>query len=315
MQIVDGETVHRRLDYPGLVEALRLAHRDEAPPEARAMLTGEPAGSAKFLCLLAWAPQDLIAVKLVGEFPQNTKRASPVASVQGIVALFSGATGAPVFACDGASLTFRKTAADSALGVDLLARRDAAVLLVVGAGGLAPHVIAAHTSQRPSLRRVLVWNRDPARAADLVRRLDMPGVEPTAVADLDRAVARADIISCVTGSRQPLVRGALLRPGTHVDLIGSYLPEMRESDDDVMRRGRVFVDTRNECTRSGDIGQPLANGTISVASIEADLYELCSGRRAGRRNDDEITVYKNNGGAHLDLYTARHLMRLFEERT
>jgi ornithine cyclodeaminase len=313
VQIVDGETVHRLLDYPGLVEALRLAHRDEAPPETKALLTGEPGGAAKFLSLLAWAPRDLIAVKLVGEFPQNTKREPPLASVQGIVALFSGETGAPVFACDGAALTFRKTAADSALGVDLLARRDAEVLLVVGAGGLAPHVIAAHTSQRPSLRRVLVWNRDPAKAADLVRRLDLPGLTIAAVTDIDAAVSQADIISCVTMSRQPLVRGALLRPGTHVDLIGSYLPEMRESDDEVMRRGRIFVDTRNECTRSGDLGQPLANGTITMAKIEADLYELCSARREGRSNDDEITVYKNSGGAHLDLYTARHLMRVLEE--
>jgi ornithine cyclodeaminase len=297
------------LDYPGLVAALRAAHRAGVMPWSESMVMGEPPdGANKFVSLLAWAPQDVIAVKLVGVFPGNLSLAAPEPSVQGLVALFSAATGRPLFACDGAAFTFRKTAADSALGADGLARRDAQVLLVVGAGGLAPHVVMAHRSVRPRIGRVLIWNRTTARAEELAARLAAPGLEVRAAVDLDAAVAQADIISCVTMATTPLVRGSQLRPGTHVDLIGAYLPEMREADDEVMRRGRLFVDTRNGCTRSGEIAEPIAHGIITAESIEADLFDLCTGRHPGRTDPAAITVYKNVGGAHLDLFTARHLM-------
>lgn len=309
MNILDAGGVHRLLDYPGLVEALRAAHRDEAMPPASFTVTNEPRdGPNTFVSLVAWAYQDLIAVKLVGVFPGNLALPVPEPSVQGLVALFSGRTGAPLFVCDGAALTFRKTAADSALGAACLARRDAEVLLVVGAGGLAPHVAMAHASVRP-IRRILIWNRTLARAEAVARELARPGIAAEAVSDLDTAVGEADIVSCVTMATAPLVRGALLRPGTHVDLVGAYRPEMREADDDVVRRARLFVDTRNGCDRSGDIRQPIERGLITLDSIEADLFDLCSGRHAGRGSPEEITMYKNNGGAHLDLFTARHLMR------
>jgi ornithine cyclodeaminase/alanine dehydrogenase-like protein (mu-crystallin family) len=309
VNILNAHDVNRLLDYSGLIEALRAAHRVGSMPRSEAMVMGEsPDEANKFVSLVAWAPKDVIAVKLVGVFPGNLSLAVPEPSVQGLVLLFSGATGRPLFACDGATLTFRKTAADSALGADCLARRDAEVLLVVGAGGLAPHVVMAHRSVRPGLRRVLIWNRTPARAETLAATLTEPGLEVRAVADLDQAVAQADIISCVTMATQPLVRGARLRPGTHVDLIGAYLPEMREADDDVMRRGRLFVDTRNGCTRSGEIAEPIARGIITTDSIEADLFDLCAGRHPGRTDPDAITVYKNVGGAHLDLFSTRHLM-------
>jgi len=309
VNILDAHDVDRLLDYPGLIEALRAAHRAGSMPSSEATVMGEPPSETnKFISLVAWAPKDIIAVKLVGVFPGNLALAPPEPSVQGLVALFSATTGRPLFACDGAALTFRKTAADSALGADCLARRDAEVLLVVGAGGLAPHVVMAHRSARPGLRRVLIWNRTPARAEQLATKLASPGIEVRAVTNLDQAVAQANVISCVTMSTEPLVRGALLRPGTHVDLIGAYLPEMREADDEVMRRGRLFVDTRNGCAHSGEIAQPLARGVIALESIEADLFDLCMGRHPGRTDPDEITVYKNVGGAHLDLFSARHLM-------
>src|SRR5882724_5924172 len=272
MRFLDAETVYRLLDYPSLIGALREAHRADAMPEASSMVLSEPPEEEnKFVALVAWAPQDVVAVKLVGVFPGNLALPSPEPSVQGLVALFSGRTGRPVLVADGAAMTFRKTAADSALGADFLARPDAATLLVVGAGGLAPHVIMAHSAMRPSIRRVLVWNRTYARAQALARTIHLAGVTIEAVSDLDAAVPQADIISCVTMATSPLIRGALLRAGTHVDLIGAYLPEMREADDDVVRRGRVFVDTRNGCTRSGDIGEPIARKLLTVDAIEADL--------------------------------------------
>ncbi|KQU06091.1 ornithine cyclodeaminase family protein [Rhizobium sp. Leaf453] len=312
MRHFDAEQVHRVLDYPGLVEALRTAHRSGAMPQMHVtVLSDSEKEENKFVSLLSWAAGDVIAVKMVGVFPGNPGLSPPQASVQGLVALFNGKTGGALATCDGAALTFRKTAADSALGVDLLANPDAEVLLVVGAGGLAPHVIEAHTSVRPAIRKVLIWNRNFAKAEALASELRKGGREISAVSVLDDAVAQADIISCVTMATEPLIRGALLRPGTHVDLIGAYTPEMREADNDVVRRaGRLFVDTRNNSEGSGDVAGPLAAGIITRTDIVADLFELCSGLNTGRRSPEEITVYKNVGGGHLDMFAAKHLLAI-----
>lgn len=310
MRHADAATVDRLLDYPGLVEALREAHRADAMPQLHTEIMTEAGdGANKFVSLIAWAARDLIAVKLVGVFPANVNMSPPQPSVQGLVALFSGKTGEVLLTGDGASLTFRKTAADSALAADLLARRDARTLLVVGAGGLAPHVIEAYLSVRPSLTRVLIWNRNPGKAEALAQRLRHFPASVSAMADLPSALPEADIISCVTMASEPLVQGALLKPGAHVDLIGAYLPQMREADDDVVRRaGKIFVDTRANCEGSGDIGQPIASGLITRHRIVADLFDLCTGRHPGRTTESEITMYKNVGGGHLDLFTARHLL-------
>jgi ornithine cyclodeaminase len=154
----------------------------------------------------------------------------------------------------------------------------------------------------------LVWNRTPTRAAALAADLATSGVDAVAVTDLDAAVAQADVVSSVTMATTPLIKGACLKPGAHVDLIGAYQADMREADDDVVRRARLFVDTRNGCTGSGDIGQPLASGLITLDAIEADLFDLCSGRLAFERRPEDVTMFKNVGGAHLDLFAARHLL-------
>ncbi len=303
---VDAASVHRHLEYRGLVAALQAAHASPRP-FSRTMLVDAPdGGDPCFLSLVGWAP-DVIAVKNVAVFPRNPTRIPPEPSAQGIVALFDATTGTPLLVADGAALTFRKTAADSALGASLLAREDAEVLLVAGAGGMGPHVALAHASIRPSIRRILIWNRTPARATSLANALKIDGVSIEATGDLDAAVAIADIISCVTMATEPLVRGALLKPGVHVDLIGSYRPEMREADDDALRRGRLFVDIRKKETRAGELLQPIQSGVLTWDDIAADLFELCSGRAEGRRSRDEITIYKNLGGGHLDLFTIRYL--------
>lgn len=309
----DAGTVDHLLEYPGLIEALRAAHRADAMPQMRADVMSDAGGSGanKFVSLVAWASGDLIAVKLVGVFPGNTSLTPAQPSVQGLVVLISGKTGAPLLTVDGAALTFRKTAADSALGADFLARRDARTLLVVGAGGLAPHVIMAHLAVRPSISRILIWNRNAAKAEALARKLRHLPTDISAVPDLSTALPEADIISCVTMATMPLVHGKLLKPGAHVDLIGAYLPDMREADDDVVRRaGQIFVDTRMGCEGSGEIAGPLATGLIKRDDIIADLFDLCTGRHPGRSADSQITMYKNVGGGHLDLFTARHLLSL-----
>jgi ornithine cyclodeaminase len=305
---LSADRVHAALDYPGLVAALRRAHLGPMP-EAAHMVRDEPGGGAnRFVALVGWQQGGIIAVKLVGVFPDNLARRPPEPSVQGIVAVFDGATGAPVLAADGAAMTFRKTAADSALASDILARRDARVLLVVGAGGLAPHVLAAHRAVRPGIARVLVWNRSPERAAALVRAHAGGDFAIDVAPDLDAAVAEADIVTCVTMSDRPLVRGACLRPGAHLDLIGAYLPTMREADDAAMARGTVFVDTRSGMEGAGDLAGPVAAGAIGWDAVQADLFALCQGRHPGRRSDAEVTVFKNVGGGHLDLFTAATLL-------
>jgi ornithine cyclodeaminase len=308
MRFVDAATVHRLLDYPGLAAALRQAHCGGQPVTDRFVMQEPPHAANAFLGLGAWAPGEAIAVKLVGVFPANLSRDPPQPSVQGVVVLFDGGTGGAVLAADGAAMTERKTLADSALGADLLARPDVERLLVVGAGALAPHAIMAHKAVRPSLREALIWNRTRSRAEALAERLEVPGIRIGVASDLDAAVAAADVICCVTMSAEPLVKGALLKPGAHVDLIGGYTPDMREADDETIRRGRVFMDSRAGHDHAGDVIRPIERGLLRAADI-VDLWDLCPGRAAGRRGADEITVYKNIGGAHLDLFTIRHLQR------
>jgi len=311
MQHVSAKRVAALLDYRTLIEALRLAHREGAMPDISWRVDGERDNPRnKFVQLHAWEPGAAIAVKLVGVFPGNLDRKPPEPSIQGLVILFDGETGAPLLTADGAEMTFRKTAADSALAADYLARRDARVLLVAGAGGLAPHVIAAHRAVRPSIERVLIWNRTPGRAEALAAGL-RPSLDAQAVATMAEALPAADIVSCVTMATAPVVRGALLKEGAHVDLIGAYLPEMREADDDVARRaGAIFFDNRLGIEESGEVIEPLARGLITRKELVADLFDLCAGRHRGRQTERQITMYKNCGGAHLDLYTARCLRDL-----
>jgi ornithine cyclodeaminase len=309
MRYVDASTVHALLDYPSLIAALEEAHRGGMPGTDIVISRQPGGGENKFVSLVGWERDEVIAVKLVGVFPDNLSLEPPQASIQGLVCVFDARTGTPRLAADGEAMTFRKTAGDSALGSRLLARADARTLLVVGAGGLAPHMIMAHRAARPSIERVLVWNRTHSRAQALAAAHADAGIPVDAVSDLDSAVAQADIISCVTMTEKPLVRGALLKPGAHLDLVGAYMPNMRETDDDAMRRGSLFVDTRNDMTNTGELVLPIEAGVIEWSDVRADFFDLCKGAHKGRQSDDEITLCKNVGGAHLDLFTARFLAR------
>ena len=308
MKFYSADEVHRLLDYDYLVSGLGRLHREDTDGLDRLTLSqpdhrGDP---AHFLLLPAWQRDQAIGVKLVTVFANNDREIVP--AVQAIYALFDGRNGEPQALIDGTALTLRKTAADSALGSHALARSDVAVMLMVGAGALAPHLIQAHLAVRPSIKEVLLWNRTPARAHAVIEALSLPGCHLAVADDLQAAARRADLISCATMARAPLILGAWLKEGCHLDLVGGYTPDMREADDEAMARGRVFVDSRRftleEC---GDVMAPLASGAISMDDILADHYELCRGHHPGRQSDSEITVMKNGGGGHLDLMTARLL--------
>jgi ornithine cyclodeaminase/alanine dehydrogenase-like protein (mu-crystallin family) len=303
---LSAEAVHRQLDYVGLIGALREAHQADRKPLSKTEIMSDGKGN-DFVSLIAWLPGELIVAKLVGVFPGNPSLPLPQPSTQGMVSLFDGNTGGPLLSCDGVAQTFRKTAADSGLGSSLLAKKDSKVLVVVGAGGLAPHVLAAHRAARPSIERAFIWNRTYERAENTAAKLKGIGIPVNAVNDLDSVLPEADIVSCVSSATVPVVKGALLKQGAHVDLVGAYTAEMREADDDVARRaGLLFADTRSE--RSGDVLEPLSRGLVT--GIAADLFDLATGRHPGRTSSDQITMYKNNGGAHLDLFTMRYLYSL-----
>jgi len=312
----DADAVHGALDYRALVEALRDGHRKGVDAVER-ILMAQPSrdgGSDHFLVLPAWQRGEALGVKLVTVFPNNKSEDGPP-TIQTAYVLFDGGSGTPIALLEGSALTLRKTAADSALGASYLARADATSLLVVGAGAQAPHQIMAHCAVRPSIEKVLVWNRTPANAHRLSRALHIEGVEIRVTEDLPRAVASVDVISCATMATEPVIEGAWLKPGAHLDLVGGYTNDMREADDEAIRRARVFVDSRwFTIGKCGDITGPMQSGALAQDGIVADLFELCNGAHRGRSSRDEITIFKNAGGAHLDLMTARFVYETLERK-
>lgn len=309
--MVSAEDVHRLLDYPSLVEGLKRFHLQDVDEATDLHLTQPaPTGSENvFIGLPAWQRDQAIGVKLITVFPDNEYTGTGLPSVHGIYALFNGRNGAPEAIIDGTALTLRKTAGDSATGASFLARQDAETMVMVGAGAMAPHLIMAHTAIRPSIRNVVVWNRGAERARSLAADLALDGLTITASEDLEGAVREADVISCATMASEPLIRGAWLKPGAHLDLVGSYQTHMRESDDACVRRSRVYLDSRMFCLgRVGDICQPMDDGVLAQSDIAGDLYDLSRGACPGRQSDEEITFFKNAGGGHLDLGTARFLL-------
>ena len=312
MQMIDAQRVHELLQYEGLVESLREAHRGAMPKHWDRIIYQEPNQSGhpdSFIILPAWQPQEGLLCKLVTSFPNNSSRYG-IANVNSVYAWIDGRTGLTEAVIDGEAMIFRKTSADSALGASLLAREDADSLLMIGAGGLAPYLVRAHLCVRPSITRVLIWNRTRANAERLARLLGDENIDARVVDDLDAAVAEADIVSCATMAADPLLRGECLKPGAHVDLVGSFTPEMRESDDEVLRRSSLFVDHRQTTERSGEFLGPFERGVIGPDDVRGDLFELCQGGVPGRSSAEEITLMKNGGGAHLDYFAARYLMEL-----
>lgn len=304
MQIFDAAETRRRLPWAPLIEALRQGFRTGCVMPVRHHHTiGVPDGpDASLLLMPAWREGGRIGVKLATVFPGNAVRG--LASVTATYVLSDAGTGHVIAILDGDALTVRRTAAASALAADYLARRDAAHLLMVGTGNLAPNLMAAHAAVRP-IRRISVWGRSPGKAQALARALEIGAVEVRAVEDLAAAAGEADIISCATLSTAALIAGSWLKPGVHLDLVGGFRPDMREADDAAVARATVFVDTRaGALAEAGDIVQPLANGAITQADIVADLADLVAGRHPGRRDGREITLFKSTGAALEDLVAA-----------
>jgi len=312
MRIFTADEIEARLGYPMLIDVLERAFRAGAiaPPRHHhtVKLAGRP--DATLLLMPAWSTSEpnsatagrYIGVKSVTVFPDAGKFGKP--AVQGAYLLLSTDTGEPLALMDAPRLTVWRTAAASALAARHLAPEQASRMLMVGAGALAPYLVRAHASIRP-IREVAVWNRSPAGAARLARKLAASGLAATAIDDLEAGVRNADLISTATLAAEPLVRGAWLKPGTHLDCVGAFTPAMRETDDEVVRRARIWVDTREGALReAGDLVQPIKAGVIEESRIEGDLYGLARGTAPRRGSDQEITMFKSVGASIEDLAAA-----------
>ena len=319
MRILKAAEIDAALDDLALIDRLDALFRAgcEMPTRHHHPIKSPlGAGSADAVLLLmpAWTsgPTGRIGVKIVTVFPDNGKRSLP--AIFGQYMLLDGATGQTIALLDGAMLTKRRTACASGLASRYLSRPDSAKLLMIGTGALAPHLIRVHAKVRP-IREVAIWGRTPTHAQtlaeDLAKSLPQALGRPIAVravTDRARAVADADIVSCATLSKVPLVEGAWLGEGQHLDLVGAYTPQMRESDDKAAWRARIFVDTRAGALKEGgDVVQALANGTIDEDDILADLYDLARGTHGGRLAGDgaTITLFKSVGAALEDLAAAQ----------
>lgn len=301
MLVLSEEQTRSALAWPALIDAIATMFAGDCVMPVRHHHDMEVPGEsdATLLLMPAWLPGDYMGVKMVTVFPDNATRALP--AIFGTYLLSSGKTGEMLAVIDGGELTARRTAATSALAARYLARTDAEELLVCGTGRLSLNLIQAHAEGR-ALKRICIWGRDRDKAERIANEGRALGLEIGTVTDLEAAARTADIISCGTLSSTPLIKGEWLKPGAHLDLVGGFKPDMREADDTAIRRAEVFVDTRAGAMKeAGDIVQPLKSGLLAEAAIRAELSELVRGTRPGRRNYDDITLFKSVGAALEDL--------------
>ncbi len=317
MRVITADEIDAVLTFPDLVEALRAAFAaDFVTPPRQHHEIGHGPDAATALIMPSWTgnapgPGAFMGTKLVNVFPTNGARGLP--AVLGTYVLMSGETGAPLAAIDGTRLTHWRTAAASALAASYLVHPEAGSLAMVGAGALAPFLIRAHASQRP-IRDVVIWNHRAERARNVVAELARQGIAVRYEPDLEKAVRQADIVSCATLSNLPLVKGAWLKPGTHLDLVGAFNLQMREADDEAVRAAELFIDTPHALTEGGDIAVAIRNGVIASEDVRATLAHLAAGSHPGRSSDKAVTLFKSIGSAMEDLAAAILVWRKVEER-
>lgn len=305
MRSIDAATVHAALPYGKLIPHLKAAFQagGEVPLRGHYHIDDPKGGPGGTLLIMpAWQPGKHVGIKMVSVYPDNPKAGLP--SVIGAYMLFDARTGAPKAVIDGVALTLRRTACASALAASYLARKDAQHLLMIGAGSLAPHLIRAHHAVR-RYKRIEIWNRNRASAEALATKLADIGASIAVVEDLESAQRAADTISCATLSREPLVRGDWLKPGTHVDLVGGFTPQMREADDAAVRKAGIWVDTRTGAMKeAGDLVDPLNRGVITTDAVRGDLFDLARNDVFCRPDDKPLTLFKSVGTALEDLAAA-----------
>lgn len=308
MRFYSADEVHAALSLPALADAIAQALTAGIVVPLRH--AHAISGTDSLLLMPAWSGGEggAIGVKLVTVLPGNRERGA--STVNALYVLFDRASGEPRAIIDGESLTLRRTAAASLLAARYLARDDARSVLIVGAGRLARFMAHAHCTGR-DIERLLIWGRNIDRAQSLASALREEGLPAEAALDLEHAVREAHIVSCATTATSPIVHGAWLAPGTHLDLVGAFKRTMREVDDAAVARSHVYVDTyAGALAEASDIIEPIERGAISRHDVRAELADLVSGRVAGRTGADQITLFKSVGTAFEDLAAAQLLLEL-----
>ena len=303
MRFYSAVETRERLPFAPLIDALRtMFERGCAlPPRQVLELAGAGGAAVTSLVMPAWQPGGCYGVKVVNIAPGNAARGLP--GLHSTYVLYDASTGVPLAWIDGDEITARRTAATSALAASWLASDGASRLALIGAGRIARLLPAAHRTVRP-IERVTVWARSQPRAAVLVAELVADGFDARVAASVEAAVAEADIASCATLAREPIVLGRWLRPGSHLDLIGSFTPEMREADHGCFAGAAVFVDSDDAASKSGDLIGPIAGGVLAPGAI-GTLAELARGSRHARASPPlQRTVFKSVGSALEDLAAA-----------
>lgn len=303
---ISYEAGAQALTWAGALNALRSGHL-LSRPEQGDLLLGPRDGT--LLNRAAYIQNLGFVVKAETCMSANSTMGLP--SIQGSVLYFDDKDGALRATIESRLITEYKTAGDSVLGAKLLARPDPQHIVIVGAGAMARTLIQAYSASFPSLRRISVWARRHEQARVLVNSLDLIGIEVAAVRDLAATLKTADIVSCATMAREPVIFGKWITPGTHIDLVGAFTPDMREADDELILKGSVFVDFfETTVDRIGELTQPIAAGVIGRDHVQGDLYSMVQKSNGSwRKADDQITVFKNGGGAHLDLMIAAYIVR------
>lgn len=293
----------RVLSFPKIIAALEAAFIGHWNTPMRAHHTVSGIGEDKTLLLMpCWTDSNstpYIGVKIATVTPENSKLSLP--SIFGLYYLMNGQTGQSLATMDGTRLTLWRTAAASALASKYLSRPDSKVMTMIGAGALSPFMIKAHLSVRP-IEEVLLWNHNIHNAHALAEKLQAEGLPVNAHPDLVSAISRSDIVSAATLTKTPLIHGKWLKPGTHVDTVGAFTPEMRETDDDVVKTATIFCDTfAGGLKEAGDLVIPINAGVINKSDVVADLYALARKEHNGRSSAEEITYFKSVGTALEDL--------------
>lgn len=269
--------------------------------------TGE---DTTLLLMPAWQPSENAGVKIVTVSPENTK--FNLSSIQGTYIYLDAVKGTIKAILEAKSLTAKRTAAASALASSYLSRKESSSLLMIGTGALSINLIKAHAAVRP-ITDVYIWGRNFDKAKRLAAILKQEEFKVTAIKTIEEQIEDVAIISCATLSKTPLVLGAHLKAGQHVDLVGAYKKDMREADNDVIRKSSIYVDTyQGGLKESGDIVIPLKEGIINEKDIKADLFELCTSIKQGRKTEEEITVFKSVGHAIEDLAAANYYYKQYK---
>lgn len=305
---VTADLVEHKLTWQGAMDALRQGHVGGVSQIADTLVAQ---GEDHLLTRSAHVPGVGFGTKTVTIFPGNTRREPPLPTVHSIVVVSSPETGEINALVDGALVTKIKTVADSLLGASFLARKDAKTLAVLGAGPIAQAAAHGYLDVFPSLERVVCWNRTAAKANALAASLPADRVDTSVYETVADAVAGADIVCSATMTTTPILFGEMIDAGTHVDLIGAYRPDMREADDTLITKGEIFVDSCE--TTIDDIGElaiPIASGVLSADDIKGDFNDLCA-TAPPQRDANGVTIFKNGGGAHLDLMTANYIIDVY----